>query len=361
MDSEFNEILPHIEKPIVGWFCVYTPTEIFHALNLHPYRICGDNEKITEASAYLPTPVCPYARSCLDQALKGRYDFLDAVIFNTSCIIMNALHNLWKSYIKTPFIYLLDVPHIRSQTGEDFYAYSLKTMVDRMSHFFGVKFNSENLLRSISIQQETRQLLNQLFSFCANKTPQISYDEFQTIVENGFYIPGEQYLDKLKQLVKEVSQRKPIKPGKKRILITGAHCSNPEIISILEEMDFQVVYDDLCIGKRYYETREYITGPDPIKAIAKAYLAQSSCARTEDTSDKHNRLLEIIENEDIVGVVLILMKFCCTYTYDFAILKKKLDSLPIPNLVIEGDYTTSNSEQIRTRLQVFSEILASKL
>lgn len=360
MESKFSEILPRINKPIIGWFCVYTPIEIFHALDLHPYRIPGDNEKITEAGAYLGTPVCPYVRSCFDAALRGKYDFLDGVIFNNSCIIMNSLYNLWKRYIKTPFIHILDVPHITSPSGEDFFVYGLKTMIDAVSAFFSVKFHSDDLHGSMVIQEEIRRLLKQLSSFCTNETPQMSYRDFHTIVEEGFYFPRELYKDKLERLVKEVGQRQPLKPGKKRILITGARCSNPEILSILEEMDFQVVYDDLCTGNRYYESKEFSTHPEPIKATAAAYLNQSPCPRMKDASNKHDRLLEIVKNENIIGVVLIRMKFCCTFIYDFSILKRKLDSLFIPNLLIEGDYTISNSEQVRTRLQVFSEILESK-
>jgi benzoyl-CoA reductase/2-hydroxyglutaryl-CoA dehydratase subunit BcrC/BadD/HgdB len=360
MKSKFSEILPRINKPIVGWLCVYTPIEIFHALDFHPYRISGHNEKITEASAYIGTPVCPYARSCFDAALKGKYDFLDGVIFNNSCIIMNAIPNLWKSYIKTPFVYLLDVPHVSSPNGEDFFAYCLKKMIDALSAHFGVNFHRDDLVHSISIQEEIRQLLNRLFFFCANDKARISYQEFHTIVEEGFYLPRELYKDKLKGLLKEVSQREPLKTAKKRILISGAHCSNPEILSILEEMDFQVVYDDLCTGNRYYDNKEYTGDSEPIAAIARAYLHQTPCARMKDASAKHEKLLEIIKRKNIVGVVLTLLKFCCTYTYDLAILKRKLDSLSIPNLLIEGDYTTSNSEQIRTRLQVFSEILENK-
>jgi benzoyl-CoA reductase/2-hydroxyglutaryl-CoA dehydratase subunit BcrC/BadD/HgdB len=354
-----NRQLNDIKKPIVGWFCVYTPIEIFHALNLHPYRILGGNEKIVQAGAYMGTPVCSYAKSCLDEALRGKYDFLHGVVFNNSCIIMKTLYNLWKSYLKTPFIYMLDVPHVTSPSGLDFFVYSLEQMIAEMSRHFGVKFNKEDLRPAMLIQEEIRRLQQRLFSFCSDEKPRLSYHEFHTVVEEGFYFPREQDKEKLREMVKEVSGRPPLKPGKKRILVTGAHCSNPDIIPILEEMNLQVVYDDLCTGNRYYGGREYDTDPDPVRALAKGYLNQSPCPRMKDASDKHQQLVEIVKRENISGVIFIHMKFCCTFTYDFSILKRKMDSLSIPNLLLEGDYTTGNSEQIRTRLQVFSEILAS--
>jgi len=52
------------------------------------------------------------------------------------------------------------------------------------------------------------------------------------------------------------------------------------------------------------------------------------------------------------------MKFCDPEEYDYPVVKKDIESKNIPTLFIEVDQQTSNNEQVRTRVQAFSEMLS---
>jgi len=58
------------------------------------------------------------------------------------------------------------------------------------------------------------------------------------------------------------------------------------------------------------------------------------------------------------GVVFCMMKFCDPEEYDYPVVKKDIESKNIPTLFIEVDQQTSNNEQVRTRVQAFSEMLS---
>ncbi len=59
----------------------------------------------------------------------------------------------------------------------------------------------------------------------------------------------------------------------------------------------------------------------------------------------------------IDGVVFAMMKFCDPEEYDYPIVKKDIEKGDIPTTMIEVDQQNKSVEQIRTRIQTFSEIL----
>jgi len=360
-NNKNNEDCKGFGRPVIGWLCNYTPVEIIYAFNLQPYRLLGNFQKVTKASTYLHSMVCPYVRNCLDVALQGGYDFLDGIIINNSCMIMNSMYYLWRSYIKTPFVHFLDVPRMASSLGENFYKKNLQKTIDALSDHFGIPYVQADLLRAISLQNEIKGLLKEISSLRSEESYRVSTLELQKLVEKGFSCPQENYRDMLKSALEDMKQREPVNSNGKRILVTGAHYSNPEITPFLEDLGFQIVYDDLCVGTRYYEDKFCAVDSDPVRALAHSYLNQPKCARMADLQGRHARLLDIVKSLKIEGALFYLNRYCCTFTYDFSILKRKLDALSIPNLLIEGDYTSNNSEQVRIRLQAFAELLEARL
>lgn len=90
---------------VIGYLCGNVPEEIIVAAGALPVRIMGDPKDTTSlANAYLQSNICPFVRSCLDQGLKGRFKYLDGLIFPHTCDGICRLHDVWKRYISGPFI-----------------------------------------------------------------------------------------------------------------------------------------------------------------------------------------------------------------------------------------------------------------
>ena len=73
-DEKFISNFKKKAKRIFGYFETYVPEEIIAAAGIVPIRIIGSAEEQTYADAYLNRAVCPFMRSCFDQALRGKYD-----------------------------------------------------------------------------------------------------------------------------------------------------------------------------------------------------------------------------------------------------------------------------------------------
>ncbi|MCC6555761.1 MAG: 2-hydroxyacyl-CoA dehydratase [Polyangiaceae bacterium] len=342
--------------PAIGWLCNYTPVEILTGLGLQPYRVLGDYQKPSRVDAFLHSNVCPYIRSCFDVALRGGYASLGGVIFNNSCMAMGNLSEYWEQYGKTPFVHLLEVPRNADAPAEEFYLTGLRALVDALCARFGSTYSEERMRAAIEAQNRVRAALRELSALRVTHPEALPSSRLLEAVEEGFYIPVDQHLATLEALRDEIRREPAGGFGGRRILITGAHQLFPGVERLMEESGLHVVHDDLCTGARYYEKDIPLDG-DPLRALARAYLRQPSCARMSDQADRHDRLLSIIRELDAEGVICCLNRFCCTFTYDFATLRRRLDAASIPNLLVEGDYTSGNQEQLRTRFQAFAELL----
>ena len=69
-------------RGIVGCFPMYVPEEIVHAAGLIPVVIWRGNESVTWGHAHVPPYDCGIVRSFVDDAVRGRLDFMDGMVFH---------------------------------------------------------------------------------------------------------------------------------------------------------------------------------------------------------------------------------------------------------------------------------------
>jgi len=73
--------------------------------------------------------------------------------------------------------------------------------------------------------------------------------------------------------------------------------------------------------------------------------------------ERANQIIKNTEKFNVDGVIHHSLKFCDTYLYDVPALKKFLVEKGIPVLFIESDGGLGDLNQLRTRIEAFSEII----
>ena len=68
-------------------------------------------------------------------------------------------------------------------------------------------------------------------------------------------------------------------------------------------------------------------------------------------------LIDLVREKKADAVVIFMMKFCDPEEFDYPIYKKELEAAGIPMLYLEIDQQIDSFEQIRTRVQSFTEML----
>lgn len=354
-------------KKIIGYFCCFVPDEIITAFDMIPYRIQGSpNEPIDEADAVIEPMACPFARSCFNMALKGEYDFLDGFVAPHSCDTIERMYHIWHSNKPSPFNHFINVPHMMGPSSDEFYKKELEYFIKRLEEFSGKKLDCGKLRDAIKLYNRRRALLRELYELRKANPPLVSGTEITKVLVAGMGIPAAEHIELTQTFIAEVKKRPaPKADGLPRIFIWGNEIDDIAFIRLVEESGAHVVMDDLCTGSRFFWDEVPETA-DPLDGITTRYInihcprsnVPQTGGREEDLENRYGYIRNFISDWQVNGVIFYIVRYCDTCELEGPDLREYLNSLKLPVLMIEDDYSTSTIGQLRTRIQAFLEMIA---
>lgn len=359
-------------RGIIGYPCVYVPIEMLTALDLIPYRSCGDiREPVTEADRALPGSFCPIMRNCLDCALKGKDDFLDGVVAIHSSDPQEKTARVWQSYTDYPYFHFIDMPVTVRHEAVQYFRGQLDDFRKTLEAFSGKTLTAGKLDDAIKSHNRQRSLVRQLHELTKPSPPLISGTELVQVVKALMSLPVAEGNDLLAEVISEVKDRTdgPTRKGA-RLLTWGSTLDSIEIMQVFED-NSNVVMDESCGGIRAYRA-EVQNSADPLEGLASYYLKEITCARTfrqaelgesrkdygEDLQSRFGYLKGIIREWQVSGVIMLLVRYCDPFAFEMPSLKDYLDSLGVPSTYIEYDYTLGALAPLRTRVEAFLETIS---
>ena len=355
-------------QKVIGYLCAYVPVEIITALDMLPYRVLGaPREPITEADAHLQTVLCPFVRSCFDQSLKGKYDFLDGFVSIHACDTVYSAVQFWTYYVKTPYDHFIDMPHTTHKASIEFFKNELNLFQKTLEEFAGKEISPQSLKDAISAHNEQRALVRELYDLRKPDPPLISGTETLQILIGLMSIPVTEGNALLRDSINEAKSRKD-GPKKQpfRLLVWGSPLDDVTLIEMIEDCGANVVTDDTCVGTRFYWP-DVETTSDAVTALAQRYLDEVRCPRTfretgtDYWADLENRfayIKDLAKDWNVNGVILQSMKYCDTHGYEVPWLKDYLKSIGLAAFYLEHEYTMVALAPLRTRVQAFLETIA---
>ncbi len=358
---------------IIGYLDIFPVVEMLTALDLVPYRLLGDlNEPITRADACLPTAVCPFLRSVMDLGLKGKYDFLDGVVFAHGCEVSEKTAHIWRTYLNPPYVHFIDTPHTTHQAARKQHRALLRDFQKTLEELTGQELTAEKLRRAVSIHNRQRVLVRELYDLRKPDPPLISGAETVRVMVAVVSLPVAEGNELLEQVIGEVRQRED-GPGQKpaRLMVWGSIIDNTALVELAESLGANVVMDDSTLGSRDYFPPVEITR-DPRDGLADRYLVALRSPRTfretvpdgngrkdymADLESRFGHLKDYARQWRVNGVILQVMRYCDIYGYEVPSLKDYLESIGLACIYLEHDYSKGALAQLRTRLQAFLEII----
>jgi benzoyl-CoA reductase/2-hydroxyglutaryl-CoA dehydratase subunit BcrC/BadD/HgdB len=355
------EIVARSRKPVMGWFCAYTPLEILMAAGLYPYRIVPEPSRaIALADSYIERSFCPYVRSCLGEALEGRYRFLDGLVVVNSCDPMRRMYDAWRYYIGGDFISLLDLPRINTDLAVAYYRDCLERFIGELEAHYRVKISAAAIADAISAQNRIRSRLRELYQLNQSCGMPVSAVQIQRVVRASTILPEDKFIEMIELLLDEVGRGRFDYQEGPRVLISGSLMENPLIIELIEQSGAKVVGDDLCTGTRqFWQLVE--PDNDPITTLSRYYLNRTPCPRMKDAQRRFDHVFQLIDEFRVDGVIFYTLKFCDSFLYDIPVLKGQLGARGIPSLILESDYTPGTLGRVKTRIQAFIEMLGQNV
>jgi bzd-type benzoyl-CoA reductase N subunit len=353
-------------KKVIGYFCCFVPDEIITAFDMVPYRIQGSqSEPIDQADAYIEPMACPFARSCFNKALKGEYDFLDGFVAPHSCDTIERMYHIWQHEKPASFNHLINVPHMMGPSSDKFYRKELDYFINCLEDWSGRKLDPGKLKEAVALYNQRRAVLRELYELRKTNPPLVSGTEITKVLVAGMGIPAAEHIELVKRFIVEVKER-PLPKAEKlpRIFIWGTEIDDVAFIKLVEESGAQVVMDDLCTGTRFF-WEDVPETADPLVGIAARYLCthcpRSNVPQTEsrekDLENRYGYIKNFIKTWKVDAAIFYIVRYCDTCELEGPDLREYLNSMKIPVLMIEDDYSTSTIGQLRTRVQAFLEMI----
>lgn len=351
-EEEFQQ-----KKGRMAWFCSYTPLEIIASCGLQPYRFYGQEGTSFYADSFLHSSLCFFVRGCLERVLKEKEEIAGMVLVN-SCLAMSHFYYALQKYSSTSFIYLLDLPRHASKSAQKYWALQLRKFHHSLGEYFGVEVAEAELWEQINLYGENRRRLKQLY---LRREGKVTVDGFELIrLAQAFTnLPPADFKDFFELYNRNCLHKKKELSGP-RIFLAGSTMPLA-LTKLIHELGGVLVLDDLCIGRRIVQfgndsDLEPAASVDPYLFLARQYLQREPCARMEFAGkEKLERLEERLKRYRIDGIIFFYLKFCDPWYYYGQLLKEKMKDIPV--LILEGEYSSTKTGQLRTRISAFLEMI----
>lgn len=353
---------------VLGYLSALCPVEIITAAGMVPLRLKGDvSEAITRGDAYMETIVCPFVRNVFDAALKGRYSFLDGMVFPHQCDSIDRTYEIWSTTLQFPYWHFLNMPHVADDASIEFTGEILRVFVRSLEEFTGRTITGAAVTEAVKAHNENRRLMRELYGLRKADPPLISGVEMMQVLVAAMSLPVHESSSLVRAVTDEVRRGKPFSGGRKRIMLVGDQVDDAALVGIIENAGASLVVDDLSIGGKMYREDADLTA-DPLEGIALRYVRKLKLPTTyvgenipyrESLKVRFGHLTQYIEDFRVDGVILFVYKYCDPYGFEVPALKDFIEKKGVPVLYLEDEYSASGFARVKTRIEAFLEMIAS--
>lgn len=345
-----------------GYFCSTVPEEILVAAGYLPFRIRGTGSTGTELSDAFFSPInCSFPRHAFNQALKGEYDFLDALICINSCDHVRRVYDNWvRNVSATNFATVMSLPRKVGERQVDWYYDEIHLLRKRLQEHLGVEITDDKIRAAIKMQNEIRGLQKRLYELRKGDRPPITGTETLAVMVAGTSLPKETYKELLGELLEDLKAAEGNGDYRARLMILGSELDDPEYVKIIEDQGGLVVTDSTCYGTRLMWMQVDESETDPVRALARFYVqTRPACPRMYGNQPERIAFTrKMVEEFNVDGIIGERLQFCDNWLVEHYMTKYDLrEHGDIPFLQLDREYILSGKGQIKTRVQAFLETM----
>ena len=341
---------------IIGHFQVNFPEEIVHAGGLLPFKVRGAPIESIHADSRFGSYLCSILKSSLELALNRTIE-LDMFVTHPICDAARNLAAVWGRNVSYPcqILYLpqnANSPHAPVYLRDEYDR--LKRSVEQIS---GAQITDDALRNSISVFNENRALLRELYAIKRDTPWLVSADEAYVLVALAGLIPREEHNEILCTLLPQIRTRESRPQDKVRVVFEGGFCEQPplDLIRAISRSCY-VVDDDLLIGLRWLLEDVAVDG-DPLANVAEAYLEKSSYSPVQHDlrKPKERMLMDRISRARAEAAIITAAKMCEPGLEEQVAYTRALDEAGIPYFVSEFEENMTSFDSLEIQLETFVE------
>ena len=346
-------------KDLVGVVPIRTPEEVVYAAGCVPIGMWGGHTEITLADKYLQSFCCSIMRINLEYALRGVYNDVKAVLIPTFCDTMKCIVENWKLALpQVPTIAFAYPQHHKLQAGMEFTIDEIKRVKHELELALHKIITNEEVEEAFHVYEDWRKTMREFTALAAQHPEIITAKKRYAIIKAGCYMDKAVYTKLVKEINEGLKCEGPSTFKGTRAIVTGIMMEPVDVLDIFEENNIAIVGDDLAIGSRLWRTPAREDVEDVYQKMA--YMIRDIEGDTfffDPEKKKGQMLIDMTKAMHADACIVMMMKFCDPEEYDYPIYKAELAKAGVPELYLEFDQQLSSFEQIRTRVQSFTEML----
>lgn len=342
-------------RKIIGYFCTYTPIEVIHASGMLPVRIWGGTGQTEKAFNLVPSFICPYMRLAMEKALGDEFSFLSGIVQGYTCDVACGLVNVWKGNIPGELYHSLPLPYNDSPESRAFLKAGMDELIEKLTAVGG-SFSAEALGRSNELYGKIRGMLSALHGSRMQGSPGLSAADLNVVMQTFFNTPPELFLSMLERLTGDLPGDMSDLRGGVPVLVSGSIVEDEGVMTLIEDLGFSVVADDLCTGLRAF-TPVSCPGSSPMDQLVDRTITRFPCPSRSRPPQRIPLLQDLVRASGAKGVIFLFQKFCTPHLADLPLVTRALTDVGIPSILIEMDGENGLEGQAATRLETFAGML----
>jgi benzoyl-CoA reductase subunit C len=349
-------------RKVIGYMPIYVPREIIHAAGFLPLGVVGggDQLEVIHGDAFYQSYICRIPRSTVELGVSGRLDFVDGMLFPSICDVIRNLSGMWKLMFPNVYVRYFDVPqNYKDEIGGNFYIGELSELMQAFGELRGRPISDDELRNSITVYNENRRLVHDLYTFRAQRPWQAPAAEVYLLMRAGLVLPVEEHSVMLRDYLAAAANEERPRRDNCRIVLTGVFCEQPplNLIKSLELAGCYVVDDDLLLVTRWL-TADVPTEGNPLQNLALAFLhhSESTAAKYEpNLKEKGQHLVRAVRRTNAEGVIFACPSFCDPALLDRPMLQHVLKEADIPFIAFKYAENSGQMQPIREQAGTFSD------
>ena len=362
---------------VIGFACMLAPVELILAAGAIPVRIdSGFYTPSKIGDRIVPVEVCPVVRSMIGLAMAELYPYLemcDVIISPNTCDGKTKVCEILTDAFP---VWEMNVPRVKdTPQAKKYWLEQVKEIKGKIEKLMGRSIGRKEMRSAIKTTLAATAASRRLLDL-RKGAPLISGRDAMLVDQMSYFDDLRRWTEKTNQLCDELEKKAEAKSyvaplDTPRILLTGSPMIWPDcwkIPNLIEESKPQglIVADEFCSGDRiFYDPVGVDEGSsgDMLKAIAERYILPCTCPcfTSEDgNQDRIDKLQTLVKDYKISGVIYHVIRGCHLYAMEYMRLKRLFEKENIPIYYLDTEYSREDSGQMKTRIEAYLEMLATK-
>ena len=266
------------------------------------------------------------------------------------------------------FVSFLDFPFKDTEHAIAHYVQQLRIkLLQPLQEVYGVDVSEASIRKAVAEHNRICRAIHEIGELRKLDNPPITGYEFHILCLASYCCPKAYIAEILEETLAELKTRKPDEKSacRARVVVVGSEVDDPSFTKLMEDSGLYIAADRFCFGSiPGREEIELPDGMDVLEAVARHYIRTSQCPRfmTRNKVDgRHELVRQLCQDYHADGVVYEQLKFCEFWGYERALGSYVVtNDFDIPSIMIDRQYVSGVSGQLRTRMQAFAESLEIK-